>query len=276
MNELLALGIIGIYMTIAYAFVYPRAQGITSLRWLDLMFSILAIGTVGLVFGLNNPMNTLMGINWFLFALIAYVVIETPAWFVYMKAHPEQGTLAQLYGIQPSSKKRKEKAAQNYDAVMNDTKWDGLRTSRAQKILVTLAVFSMVSAPVLFWFEDTILPGFGLVSVIAIFLLWWMLRASVRLVADAPDEYLDEYQVQQRDRTYVHSFRILAGVVSVMAVSLILVAFSTDYTTVGTVDYYTFTVTFGQINSLIWLILGPVILVPNLVLAWTQSQSLKV
>ncbi len=271
MNELLAIGIVLAYMAIGYFLVYPRAKKVSTLRWLDFFFSTLALATAAAIFWVSDPKFWLFGYeaNWFVFTLIAYVVIETPAWYWYMKAHPEQGTLAQVYGLRPASN---EKLAKNIDTVMNDTKWDAIRTSRAQKLLVILGALSLIAAPLAFWFEDFLKPGFGILAIVPIFLIWWLLRISVRLVADAPDEYLDEIQVRQRDRTYLHSFRILAGLVSGLAVTLMVIAISSDFQTLGNVDYYNFSMTFGQVNAIIWAVLGSVILIPNMVLAWNQSK----
>lgn len=276
MNELVALAVIAGFMAVGYLAVYPRAKSITQLRWLDVILSLAAIGTIGAINFTADPVFKLVffDTNWFVFALVAYIVIETPLWYFYMKAHPEQGTLAQLYGF--TGKTKSAKVAKNIDQVMRDTKWDGVRTSRAQRILVVLGVLALVASPTLFWFEDFIKPGIGILSVIPIFLIWWLLRISVRLVADAPDEYLDELQIQQRDRTYLHSFRILAGIVSALAVALMIITISKDVTTVGSVEYYDFTLTFGQVNAVVWSILGSTILVPNMVLAWNQSEGVRV
>ena len=275
MNELIALGIIAAYMALAYLGAYPRVKSISALRWLDFTFSLLAIATIGAVFWVSDPVFSLgfFETNWFIFALVAYVVIETPLWYFYLKAHPHQGTLAQLYGF--TSSKKSETVAKNIENVMNDTKWDGIRTSRAQRILVMLGVISLIASPVIFWFEDYLKPGIGILTIIPIFLIWWLLRISVRLVADAPDEFLDELQLQQRDRTYLHSFRILAGVSSAIAVTLMIVVISMDVVTVGDVERYRLDLTFGQVNAVVWAILGSIILVPNLVLAWRQSQGAR-
>lgn len=269
MNELIAILITAAYMAVAYFFIYPKAKGITQLRWLDLMFSILAIGTIGLVFAGENPMAELFGLNWFVFAVLVYVVLETPAWYLYMQSHPHQGSIAQLYGFAPKSN---DKVAKNMQKVMQDTKWDPIRTGRVQKLLVVLGAVSIATAPGVFWFEDLMKPGFGILAVFPVFLIWWLLRISVRLVADAPDQYLDEFQTKQRDRTYLHAFRLLAAIMSCLAVVLMVVTISKDVSTVGSVEYFEFAMTFGQVNAVIWLILGSVILLPNMVLAWTQSK----
>ncbi len=275
MNELIALAIVLGYMAIGYLFVYPRAKSVAGLRWMDGIFGLLTLGSVGVIYFTSDPEFNLVffNTNWFVFTLVLIVLFETPLWYLYMKSHPHQGTIAQLYGM--ASDPKSKKVAKNIDTVMNDTKWDGIRTARAQRILVVLGVISLVGAPALFWFEDFIKPGIGILGVIPIFLIWWLLRISVRLVADAPDEYLDEFQVRQRDRTYLHSFRILAGLVSALAVALMIFVISMDYVSIDSIDYYEISLTFGQVNSIIWLILGSVILVPNLVLAWNQAKAVK-
>lgn len=274
MNELLVLGIVAAYMAIAYFLVYPKAKKVGTLRWLDAGFTALALTTSGLLFWTADPVFWLFGFkaNWFVFTLVAYVVLETPAWYFYMKHHPHQGTLAELYGLRSSSK---EKMAKNIDTVMHDTKWDALRTSRAQRALVILGSLSLIASPLAFWFEGVIKTGIGILSVIPIFLIWWLLRISVRLVADAPDEYLDEFQVKQRDRTYLYAFRIFAGIATSLAIAVMVVIISMDVQVVGDVELYELSLTFGQVNAGIWAILGSTILLPNMVLAWQQSKSVK-
>ena len=275
MNELIAISIIIAFMALAYLVVYPRAKSVSALRWLDATIGVLTLAVMGALYFTSDAEFNLLFFktNWFVFTLILIVILETPLWYLYMKFHPEQGTIAQLYGM--ASDPKSKKVAKNVDAVMHDTKWDVIRTAKSQRILVALGVLSLVAAPVVFFFEDYIKPGIGILFVIPIFLIWWLLRISVRLVADAPDEYLDEFQVRQRDRTYLHSFRILAALVSVLAVGLMITVISMDYASINSIDYYQISPTFGQVNSVIWLILGPVILTPNLVLAWNQSKEVK-
>lgn len=275
MNELVAIAIVVGFMAIGYLIVYPKAKSVSGLRWMDALLGIITLGVVGSLNFASDPEFNLLFFktNWFVFTLILIVVIETPLWYFYMKAHPHQGTIAQLYGM--ASDPKSKRIAKNITEVMNDTKWDGIRTARAQRILVALGVLALVSAPTLFWFEDHLKSGIGILGVMPIFLIWWLLRISVRLVADAPDEFLDEYQVQERDRTYLHSFRILAFVVSGLAVALMTFAVTRDFVAIASIDYYEFKVSFGQVNAVIWAILGPVILIPNLVLAWNQAKGVK-
>lgn len=275
MNELITISIVLGFMAVGYLLIYPRAKSATGLRWMDATLGLVTLGAVGAIYFTSGIEFNLLFFktNWFIFTLILIVILETPLWYFYMKSHPEQGTIAQLYGL--ASDPKSKKVSKNIDAVMHDTKWDVIRTARAQKLLVAFGVASIVGAPTLFWFEDSIKPGIGILGVIPIFLVWWLLRISVRLVADAPDEYLDELQLKQRDRTYLHSFRILAALVSALAVGLMVLVISMDYVSIDSVDYYEFSLTFGQVNAAIWGLLGAVILVPNLALAWTQSKGVK-
>jgi len=43
MNELIAIGIIGLVMVIFYGFVYPKAKSITQLQWLDFLATVLSL-----------------------------------------------------------------------------------------------------------------------------------------------------------------------------------------------------------------------------------------
>lgn len=146
---------------------------------------------------------------------------------------------------------------------MSDTKFDFLRTGRARRTLV-LALIAMLVVESLF----SLIPGILspiLVLLGAIFILWGYLalRASVRHVADAPDELLDERQIAARDRTYLHSYRILGALaVSVFVVLSIL----TQEGLIADLSGKTWT---GFWFSGIMLVAG----LPNMVLAWTTSDN---
>jgi general stress protein CsbA len=47
-----------------------------------------------------------------------------------------------------------------------------------------------------------------------------LLRTSVRHIADSPDELLDERQIALRDRSYLHSYRIISSVFALLLVAL--------------------------------------------------------
>jgi hypothetical protein len=49
-----------------------------------------------------------------------------------------------------------------------------------------------------------------------------LIRTSVRHIADSPDELLDERQIALRDRSYLHSYRIISSVFALALVALFI------------------------------------------------------
>ena len=170
-------------------------------------------------------------------------------------------------------KSSQERGREKVQDLMVDTKFDRLRTPTAKRLLVVLGVASLAGASLLYWFEDSLFIGAGFLGVMSVFIIWWLLRLSLRLVADAPDEALDEFQVRQRDRTYLDAYRTLGSLINTLGVVLMLIVISTDAVTSGSVELYHLSLTFGQITSIIWFVLGSTMLIPNLILAWNQAKK---
>ena len=169
-------------------------------------------------------------------------------------------------------KSSQERGMDKVQELMVDTKFDRLRTPAAKRLLAVLGAISLVGTALLCWFEDSLFIGAGVLGVLSVFTIWWLLRLSLRLVADAPDEALDEFQVRQRDRTYLDAYRNLGSLVSALAVGLMILVISTDAVTSGSVERYEFSLTFGQVSAIIWLVMGATLLIPNLTLAWNQAK----
>lgn len=49
-----------------------------------------------------------------------------------------------------------------------------------------------------------------------------LIRTSVRYIADSPDELLDERQIALRDRSYLHSYRIISSVFALLLIALFI------------------------------------------------------
>lgn len=95
-----------------------------------------------------------------------------------------------------------------------DTKFNFLRSCKIRRTLVViylLITILVVAAPTISGVYGKILGLIGCVFLIEGYLL---LRSSIRHIADTPDELLDERQIALRDRTYLHSYRILVGLFS--------------------------------------------------------------
>lgn len=147
---------------------------------------------------------------------------------------------------------------------LSDPKWDWLRTPRGLTAVIALSLFILFIAPVIVWFvEDGI--GFApLVMVAGVFVTWFLLRRAVRLVADAPDDALDERLIGIRNRTYLSAYRAIAGVLGVIATALLF--WSIVEIRAG-VPAATFSLTWPQANALMWFVFAQIMLMPSLTLA---------
>jgi len=145
-----------------------------------------------------------------------------------------------------------------------DTKWDWLRTTSGIKSVIGLALFVIFAGPLIVWFVDDGVGVIPIVLVAAIFGVWFLLRRAVRLVADAPDEALDERLIGIRNRTYLSAFRALANVVGLVGVAfLVWAARSAD----AGVITATMSLTWPQANAVVWFLYGQILVWPSLALA---------
>jgi uncharacterized membrane protein YqjE len=111
--------------------------------------------------------------------------------------------------------------ADHASRMLGDTRFAALRTRRARIRLVAAETALVVATPVA-WIAAGAIAG--LLVVMAAIGVQWALRRSIRVVADLPDEVLDERQRALRNAMYVEAYRYLAGIVVVM-MSAGLVAF---------------------------------------------------
>ena len=87
----------------------------------------------------------------------------------------------------------------------------------ANPISWLLTLYGATDLPLNLGFTDSALSLWALTPIP----LWLMVRRSVRLVADAPEELLDERLVDVRNRVYVRSYRGFTAIVSVFAAIII-------------------------------------------------------
>lgn len=146
-----------------------------------------------------------------------------------------------------------------------DTKWNWLRSPRGLGVVIALAFFVIFVAPVIVWFVDDGIGIIPLVMVAGIFGVWFLLRRAVRLVADAPDDALDERLVAIRNRIYLSAFRALATVLGLVGVGILFWAmFHADDNGAITT---TLRLTWPQTNAVVWFLYGQILIWPSLVLA---------
>lgn len=142
---------------------------------------------------------------------------------------------------------------------LSDTKHNYLRTSGARRFLVVLFMTLYALAIASDYLELAVASIASLVLVGLMLIVYLMLRTSVRQIADAPDELIDERQQQVRDNAYLQAYRILATVIAVIfvgaAFGLVNLGFSSEYQSTG-------------------LIVGTIFLIPTLpsaVIAWGEK-----
>jgi hypothetical protein len=88
----------------------------------------------------------------------------------------------------------------------------------ANPVSWALTVYGATDGPLGLGFDDSALSYWGLLPIP----LWFAVRRSVRLIADAPTDLLDERLVAVRDRTYLFSYRWLSFALGLLAAAVIV------------------------------------------------------
>jgi hypothetical protein len=153
--------------------------------------------------------------------------------------------------------------ADNAERVLNDTSYDRLRTPRALRLLSAAYIVVTIAIPVCWIIFGAIA---GIAAILAGIVVYLLLRVAVRAVADLPDDVLDERLRRDRDRVYVHAFRVVSTVAFVAAnIAFISVEFSNTNTTI-TLDQ-------NDVAAIYWTLLALILGVPSVVLALTRAQD---
>ena len=104
----------------------------------------------------------------------------------------------------------------------SDTRFNFLRTRKSRRIMI--AVLSLLTVLVAL---SSALPAkassyIGTLGGLLLLVGYLLIRTSVRHIADSPDELLDERQIALRDRSYLHSYRIISSVFAIALVALFI------------------------------------------------------
>lgn len=145
-----------------------------------------------------------------------------------------------------------------------------LMTVRARRCIIVfnavswmLVIYGGFDLPGGFGHSNGHLSWWGVVPILA----WWVARASARIIADAPDELLDERLLTLRNAAYHEAYRLLSFVVSLIGVVAIALDISITESTreFGNADWTSLTVTLPFVA--IWALAS----LPSLVLIAKQS-----
>lgn len=96
---------------------------------------------------------------------------------------------------------------------LSDTQPSIFRSQKNRRILILLIAFLMVvSGLTLFMPQPKVSSYLEIITLASVLILYFKLRASVRHVADAPNELLDERLIAIRNAGYLDAYRYMTGI----------------------------------------------------------------
>jgi hypothetical protein len=282
-NESLVIFLVLATLAAGYLWIYPRYAGndVTKMAWLDAGLGFIPMGISALLFWESDPPFTMIFFetNWFWFTIIALIALELPLFYWYVKARGLGASYWALMGFGPKGSEDAGWATASVTSVekqLNDTQWDGLRTRGAKTfLLIASNLVIAVGTTFLIVVGDTWWSALSLIYILLILTFWFLLRQSVRLVADAPLEALDERLVRIRDRSYVVAYRWLSSMTLVLATALLGFTIYTDFNSEGDGFAYLIPLTWPQIQAVFWLIFAYSAMMPSMAII-SREISLEV
>lgn len=165
------------------------------------------------------------------------------------------------------AQQRNEQAMEAHvERLMADNSFAVLRTRRARVALVVVASLLIVLMVPAWTLAGSIV---GILAAVAAAVAWWLLKLSVRNVADLPDRFLDERQLAARNQVYVEAYRWYAGGTVILA-SVGIVAFIV----LGEdPDTWTVDLTYEWCMGLFWTATAGAMLLPSMVLAIRDGED---
>jgi hypothetical protein len=284
MNELLVVFYLLATIAVAYLWFYPRVIGdnVKRMMWLDLVVTSIPVAISAILFWEADPVFSLLGweLNWFFFTVLAMFVIELPIFLLYLKARGLSSKYWEALGFAPKGSDDSgwsTASVKEVEKQLNDTKWDGLRTPGAKRFLLISANAAILCGTgFLIMVDDNVWSAYSLIHILLIFVSWFLLRQSVRLIADAPQEALDERMILQRDRSYLVAYRWLAAIAAAMVSALMVFAVFTDAQTSSDGFNYQIAFTWPQVQAIFWLAFGYSLMLPSMAMISLELRKLRV
>lgn len=282
-NELLVVFYILVTLAVAYLWFYPKVIGnnVKLMAWMDIIVSGIPIGISAVLFWVSDPVFKIFDweLNWFFFTLIALTVIELPIFWLYLKARGLSKQYWEAMGIGGKGSADagwSTASVKEVEKQLNDTKWDGLRTPGAKRFLLLASnVVILFGTGFLLAVGDNAWAAYSLIHIVLIFAFWFLLRQSVRLIADAPEEALDERMIRQRDRSYLIAYRWMALFAFGFATALMVYSIFTDSQTNSDGFNYQLSFTWPQVQAIFWLIFGYSFMLPSMAMISLELKKLS-
>lgn len=159
--------------------------------------------------------------------------------------------------------------AERAERILSDQRFPALRTRRGRVALVMAQGVTIVLMPVVWLAADALA---GMAMVIVAMAVMSLLQRSVRVVADLPDDVLDERLRTRRNAAYVEAYRYFDGLLMVgAAVGLFAWLVNADETDVWSVD-----LTLGMVMGAFWTLTVMGLALPSMVVALMSGSELPV
>ena len=282
-NELLVVFYILLTLAFAYLWFYPKVVGerVKLMAWMDVVVTGIPVAISALLFWESDPTFRLLifDLNWFFFTLLAMFAIELPIFLLYLRARGLNDKYWAMFRIAPKGSPDAAWASASVESVekqLNDTRWDGLRTASGKRALLWGSNIMILFGTGYLWLAgDSGWAAYALIHILLIFVFGFLLRQSVRLVADAPEEALDEMLIQLRDRSYLVAYRWLSVLAFLAASALLAYSIFSDFQDGSDGFNYLLAFTWPKVQAVFWLIGAYVFMMPSMAMVAVQLKREK-
>jgi hypothetical protein len=163
-----------------------------------------------------------------------------------------------------ASEKNIKKVEERVAKLQSDTSLDWARKPRVQATLAIATAIASLATPAAFLFGT--IPG--VLAAAVMFAGYFLLRGATREIAELPSRYLDERELAVRNATYVGAYQLLAGLIGLLAIVVFVFAVGAD----ASDSEVALTLTFEQLQAIVWLFLGPISVIPTMSLALRRKK----
>jgi len=281
-NELLVIFYILATLAIAYLWFYPKVIGnnVKLMAWMDILVTGIPVAISAVLFWSEDPNFRFLffDTNWFFYTVLAMTVIELPIFLLYLRARGLSKQYWAMFRGQMSGSDAAWASAsvKSVEKQLDDTRWDGLRTRGAKQFLLWGSnIVILFGTGFLMGVGDNRWSAYSLIHILLIFVFWFLLRKSVRLIADAPDEALDEMMVAQRNRSYLVAFRWLTALVFSAITALMVYAIFSDFQTDSDGFNYLLAFTWPQVQAVFWIFAAYTFTLPSMAMISLELKKAK-
>lgn len=282
MNELLVVFYILATLAVAYLWFYPKFIGnnLKLMAWVDIIVTSIPVGISAILFWQTDPTFRffVFDLNWFFFTVLALTIIELPIFLLYLKARGLSKAYWELFKQQSSMSGAGLTTAsvREVEKNLSDTRWDGLRSIGAKSFLLWSSNLTIwFGTAFLILVGDNLWATYSLIHILVIFTFWFLLRKSVRLVADAPDEALDEMLISRRDKAHVLAYRFFAAFAFIAGTALMVFAVVNDFQVESDSFTYLLSITWPQVQAVFWLIFAYATMLPSMAMLFLDINREK-